>query len=166
MGRLLNCFLVKFLLIKFMPLRYFLHNLFSSSLSPSPSPPPSSLSLMGSLIIVLTFPLFILPRKHTRVWHLPFLKLMVLTTQILRRWAILNWFDLCQTSYLHIWCHTFLFVKLELLIATLIDLDAMDGKRSVSLIAECSSSPDVNTRYIETSFLLKYPSITWFQHKS
>jgi hypothetical protein len=38
-------------------------------------------------------------------------------------------------------------VKLELLVATLIDLDAMDGKRSVSLIAECSSSPDVNTRY-------------------
>jgi hypothetical protein len=28
---------------------------------------------------------FVLPRKHTRVWHLPFLKLMVLTTQILRR---------------------------------------------------------------------------------
>ncbi|KAJ1264340.1 hypothetical protein BS78_09G255800 [Paspalum vaginatum] len=36
--------------------------------------------------------------------------------------------------------------ELELLVATLIDLDAMDGKRSVSLIAECSSSPDVNTR--------------------
>ncbi|CAN6346242.1 unnamed protein product [Urochloa humidicola] len=35
--------------------------------------------------------------------------------------------------------------ELELLVATLIDLDAMDGKRSVSLIAECSSSPDVNT---------------------
>lgn len=32
--------------------------------------------------------------------------------------------------------------------ATLIDLDAMDGKSSVSLLAECSSSPDVNTRYI------------------
>lgn len=37
--------------------------------------------------------------------------------------------------------------KLELLVATLIDLDAMDGKSSVSLLAECSSSPDVNTRY-------------------
>ncbi|KAL6640186.1 hypothetical protein ACP70R_022035 [Stipagrostis hirtigluma subsp. patula] len=36
--------------------------------------------------------------------------------------------------------------ELELLVATLIDLDAMDGKKSVSLIAECSSSPDVNTR--------------------
>ena len=36
--------------------------------------------------------------------------------------------------------------QLELLIATLIDLDAMDGKSSVSLLAECSSSPDVNTR--------------------
>jgi len=51
--------------------------------------------------------------------------------------------------------------ELELLVATLIDLDAMDGKWSVSLIAECSSSPDVNTRYIETSFLLKSPLITW-----
>lgn len=36
--------------------------------------------------------------------------------------------------------------QLELLIATLIDLDAMDGKTSVSLLAECSSSPDVSTR--------------------
>lgn len=36
--------------------------------------------------------------------------------------------------------------QLELLITTLIDLDAMDGKQSVSLLAECSSSPDVGTR--------------------
>lgn len=36
--------------------------------------------------------------------------------------------------------------QLELLITTLIDLDAMDGKSSVSLLAECSSSPDVSTR--------------------
>ncbi|RVW90171.1 hypothetical protein CK203_041948 [Vitis vinifera] len=36
--------------------------------------------------------------------------------------------------------------ELELLVTTLIDLDAMDGKSSVSLLAECSSSPDVNTR--------------------
>ncbi|KAF7816460.1 senescence-associated protein AAF, chlorolplastic-like isoform X1 [Senna tora] len=36
--------------------------------------------------------------------------------------------------------------ELELLITTLIDLDAMDGKQSVCLLAECSSSPDVNTR--------------------
>lgn len=36
--------------------------------------------------------------------------------------------------------------QLELLIATLIDLDAMDGKSSVSLLAECSSSPDDKTR--------------------
>ncbi|XP_037455338.1 senescence-associated protein OSA15, chloroplastic-like isoform X15 [Triticum dicoccoides] len=35
--------------------------------------------------------------------------------------------------------------ELELLVAALIDLDAMDGKKSVSLIVECSSSPDVNT---------------------
>lgn len=38
--------------------------------------------------------------------------------------------------------------QLEMLIATLIDLDAMDGKRSASLLAECSSSPDENTRYV------------------
>lgn len=36
--------------------------------------------------------------------------------------------------------------QLELLVTTLIGLDAMDGKSSVSLLAECSSSPDVNTR--------------------
>ncbi|CAH2065678.1 unnamed protein product [Thlaspi arvense] len=36
--------------------------------------------------------------------------------------------------------------ELELLVTTLIDLDAMDGKSSASLLAECSSSPDVNTR--------------------
>ncbi|CAA7024749.1 unnamed protein product [Microthlaspi erraticum] len=36
--------------------------------------------------------------------------------------------------------------ELELLVTTLIDLDAMDGKTSASLLAECSSSPDVNTR--------------------
>uniref|UniRef100_A0A6N2MM24 Uncharacterized protein n=1 Tax=Salix viminalis TaxID=40686 RepID=A0A6N2MM24_SALVM len=36
--------------------------------------------------------------------------------------------------------------ELELLVTTLIDLDAMDGKSSVSLLAECSNSPDVNTR--------------------
>lgn len=38
------------------------------------------------------------------------------------------------------------FGQLELLIAALIDLDAMDGKSSVSLLAECSSSPDESTR--------------------
>nr|KAJ0222751.1 hypothetical protein LSAT_V11C200054770 [Lactuca sativa] len=38
--------------------------------------------------------------------------------------------------------------KLELLVATIMDLDAIDGKGSVSLLAECSTSPDVNTRYI------------------
>ncbi|KAM3241416.1 hypothetical protein ACQJBY_054401 [Aegilops geniculata] len=37
--------------------------------------------------------------------------------------------------------------ELELLVAALIDLDAMDGKKSVSLIVECSSSPDVNTSW-------------------
>lgn len=38
-------------------------------------------------------------------------------------------------------------MKLEMLVSALIDLDAMDGKDSVSLLAECSSSPDVSTRY-------------------
>ncbi|XP_066336025.1 senescence-associated protein OSA15, chloroplastic-like [Miscanthus floridulus] len=49
--------------------------------------------------------------------------------------------------------------ELELLIATLIDLDAMDGKKSVSLIAECSSSPDVNTRKALANALATAPSM-------
>lgn len=47
--------------------------------------------------------------------------------------------------------------ELELLIATLIDLDAMDGKSSVSLLAECSSSPDVNTRQALANALAAAP---------
>nr|KAJ0186677.1 hypothetical protein LSAT_V11C900482870 [Lactuca sativa] len=38
--------------------------------------------------------------------------------------------------------------KLELLVTTLTDLNTMDGKWNVSLLTECSSSLDVNTRYI------------------
>ncbi|TQD71305.1 hypothetical protein C1H46_043161 [Malus baccata] len=49
--------------------------------------------------------------------------------------------------------------ELELLIATLIDLDAMDGKSSVSLLAECSSSPDVNTRKAVANALAAAPSM-------
>lgn len=49
--------------------------------------------------------------------------------------------------------------ELELVIATLIDLDAMDGKRSVSLLAECSSSPDVNTRQALANALAAAPSM-------
>ncbi|XP_040372806.1 senescence-associated protein AAF, chlorolplastic isoform X4 [Rosa chinensis] len=49
--------------------------------------------------------------------------------------------------------------QLELLIATLIDLDAMDGKSSVSLLAECSSSPDVNTRQALANALAAAPSM-------
>lgn len=49
--------------------------------------------------------------------------------------------------------------KLELLVATLIDLDAMDGKSSVSLLAECSSSPDVNTRKALANALATAPSM-------
>lgn len=56
-------------------------------------------------------------------------------------WAINVIMFQCLSIY-----HSLLSEQLELLIATLIDLDAMDGKSSVSLLAECSSSPDVNTR--------------------
>ncbi|WOK97716.1 hypothetical protein Cni_G06424 [Canna indica] len=49
--------------------------------------------------------------------------------------------------------------ELELLVATLIDLDAMDGKSSVSLLAECSSSPDVNTRKALANALATAPSM-------
>jgi len=49
--------------------------------------------------------------------------------------------------------------ELELLVAALIDLDAMDGKKSVSLIAECSSSPDVNTRKALANALAAAPSM-------
>lgn len=49
--------------------------------------------------------------------------------------------------------------ELELLIATLIDLDAMDGKGSVSLLIECSRSPDVKTRKALANALGTAPSI-------
>lgn len=49
--------------------------------------------------------------------------------------------------------------ELELLITTLIDLDAMDGKSSVSLLAECSNSPDVNTRQALANALAAAPSM-------
>ncbi|XP_061349352.1 senescence-associated protein AAF, chloroplastic isoform X2 [Gastrolobium bilobum] len=49
--------------------------------------------------------------------------------------------------------------ELELLITTLIDLDAMDGKQSVSLLAECSSSPDVSTRRAVANALAAAPSM-------
>lgn len=49
--------------------------------------------------------------------------------------------------------------ELELLVAALIDLDAMDGKKSVSLLAECSSSPNVNTRKALANALAAAPSM-------
>ncbi|XP_075489950.1 senescence-associated protein SPA15, chloroplastic isoform X1 [Primulina tabacum] len=49
--------------------------------------------------------------------------------------------------------------ELEFLVATLIDLDAMDGKSSVSLLAECSSSPDVSTRRALANALSAAPSM-------
>ncbi|XP_078431204.1 senescence-associated family protein [Wolffia australiana] len=49
--------------------------------------------------------------------------------------------------------------ELELLVTTLIDLDAMDGKSTVSLLAECSSSPDVNTRRALANALATAPSM-------
>ncbi|KAL7143848.1 hypothetical protein ABFS83_08G219300 [Erythranthe nasuta] len=49
--------------------------------------------------------------------------------------------------------------ELELVVAALIDLDAMDGKSSVSLLAECSSSPDVSTRRALANALSTAPSM-------
>lgn len=49
--------------------------------------------------------------------------------------------------------------ELELLVATLIDLDAMDGKSSASLLAECSSSPDDSTRQALANALAAAPSM-------
>lgn len=49
--------------------------------------------------------------------------------------------------------------ELELLVTTLIDLDAMDGKGSASLLAECSNSPDVNTRQALANALAAAPSM-------
>ncbi|XP_027178755.1 senescence-associated protein SPA15, chloroplastic isoform X1 [Coffea eugenioides] len=49
--------------------------------------------------------------------------------------------------------------ELEFLVATLIDLDAMDGKSSVSLLAECSSSPNVQTRKALANALSAAPSM-------
>ncbi|PKA57537.1 hypothetical protein AXF42_Ash020081 [Apostasia shenzhenica] len=49
--------------------------------------------------------------------------------------------------------------ELELLVATLIDLDAMDSKCSVSLLAECSISPDFSTRKALANALAAAPSM-------
>ncbi|XP_026380890.1 senescence-associated protein AAF, chlorolplastic-like isoform X2 [Papaver somniferum] len=49
--------------------------------------------------------------------------------------------------------------ELELLVSALIDLDAMDGKSSVSLLAECSSSPDDSTRQALANALSSAPSM-------
>eukprot|EP01018_Ginkgo_biloba_P026405 Gb_24599 [translate_table: standard] len=49
--------------------------------------------------------------------------------------------------------------ELELLIATLLDMDAIDGKSSASLLAECSSSPDVGTRQALANALADAPSM-------
>ncbi|KAI4339457.1 hypothetical protein MLD38_024400 [Melastoma candidum] len=49
--------------------------------------------------------------------------------------------------------------ELELVVTTLIDLDAMDGKDSVSLLEECSNSPDVSTRQALASALAAAPSM-------
>ncbi|KAL4178776.1 hypothetical protein AMTRI_Chr13g116810 [Amborella trichopoda] len=49
--------------------------------------------------------------------------------------------------------------ELELLVSTLIDLEAMDGKHCASLLAECSSSPDVGTRQALANALASAPSM-------
>ncbi|CAI9292526.1 unnamed protein product [Lactuca saligna] len=49
----------------------------------------------------------------------------------------------------------------ELLVATIMDLDAMDGKGSVSLLAKCSTSPNVNTRLMAWHWHFHF-FILWF----
>ncbi|CAH1426558.1 unnamed protein product [Lactuca virosa] len=49
--------------------------------------------------------------------------------------------------------------ELELLVATLMDLDAMDGKWSVSLLTKCSTSPYVKRRKALANALLVAPSM-------
>lgn len=48
---------------------------------------------------------------------------------------------------------------LELLVATLLDMDAIDGKSGASLLAECSRSPDVGTRQALANALADAPSM-------
>ncbi|KAL7615245.1 hypothetical protein Lser_V15G05359 [Lactuca serriola] len=49
--------------------------------------------------------------------------------------------------------------ELELLVATLMDLNAMDGKWSVSLLTTCSTSPGVKRRKALANALLVAPSM-------
>eukprot|EP00252_Welwitschia_mirabilis_P012759 TRINITY_DN2822_c0_g1_i1.p1 TRINITY_DN2822_c0_g1~~TRINITY_DN2822_c0_g1_i1.p1 ORF type:complete len:484 (-),score=115.37 TRINITY_DN2822_c0_g1_i1:157-1608(-) len=49
--------------------------------------------------------------------------------------------------------------ELEVLVATLLDMDAIDGKRSVSILVECSNSPDVGTRQALANALADAPSM-------
>lgn len=49
--------------------------------------------------------------------------------------------------------------ELELLVAALLDMDAIDGKSGASLLAECSNSPDVGTRQALANALADAPSI-------
>lgn len=49
--------------------------------------------------------------------------------------------------------------ELELLVAALLDMDAIDGKSGASLLAECSSSPDVGTRQALANALADAPSM-------
>jgi hypothetical protein len=110
-----------------------------------------SSSIVSVIVNLISFHL-IINRKLTGVWHLRSLKLMELTIQILKRseTALMFLYDeainmilVSMCSYSHVFS---CLEQLELLVTTLIDLDAMDGKGSVSLLAECSNSPDVNTR--------------------
>lgn len=101
------------------------------------------------------YDVLVMCRKLIGVWHLLSLKLMELTTLIQRRFQFENaliFMLQCSSRFIiiclnvRLFDYSALYEQLELLVATLIDLDAMDGKSSVSLLAECSSSPDVNTR--------------------
>jgi hypothetical protein len=109
-----------------------------------------SSSIVSVIVNLISFHL-IINRKLTGVWHLRSLKLMELTIQILKRSeTALMFLDEAINMILVSMCfYSPVFScleQLELLVTTLIDLDAMDGKGSVSLLAECSNSPDVNTR--------------------
>jgi hypothetical protein len=48
--------------------------------------------------------------------------------------------------------------QLELVVATLLDMNEVTGGQSAALLAECATSPDVKTRY--TSYALDYYRLT------
>lgn len=41
--------------------------------------------------------------------------------------------------------------QLGFIVATLLDMDEVDGRSGASLLAECATSPDVETRYVSVN---------------